>query len=626
MYSHISLKRRIFTFSIMIIFASVLLAGRLYYVQIASSAELKRKAIDQWLRDVPISAKRGSITDRNGVVIASSSTTYDVYVRQALVENAEVESHVFAEVLNLDYSETYKKVTDYTLSENMLAKGVTKEQISELLNRNVKSFVASENFKRDYNYDSILSQIIGFTSTDGNGLSGIELYYNQYLAGVDGLSLVDSDAKGAELKLGNSYYVPSIDGMNVELTIDFSLQAKMEEILANAITTTGAKSASSLVMNPKTGEILAVATLPSFNLNDIPRDDLDSLNKLSRSFLINDTYEPGSTFKAVVAAMALDLGVANINTAYYCPGYRIVDGVRTNCHKKTGHGPQTLTTGFVNSCNCVFMDVVSAVGMNKFYEYVQKFHLDGILGVDYPGESSGIIIDKNMAIRNDFLRMGFGQSIAITGLQLASAISAITTDGYIKKPYFVKNIKDKNGTIVHSNSPTKLNQVVSEGVIPSMQHIMEQVVLKGGGKASAVEGFTVGGKTGTAQKYENGAISQGNYIGSYICVSPVEDPEYLVLVIIDEPRSSIYGNIVATPVAGEILREIYNTTVPKDHLADENLVEVPELIGKSLTEAGSTLASLGLYYVTEGEGDIVTYQSVLAGTKVTKGSSIMIRF
>ena len=222
--------------------------------------------------------------------------------------------------------------------------------------------------------------------------------------------------------------------------------------------------------------------------------------------------------------------------------------------------------------------------------------------------------------------MGFGQSIAITGLQLACAISSVCTDGYIKRPYFVKSIYNNDGEVVYKNQTTKLNQVVKQSVIKDMQYIMEQVVLRGGGKASKIEGHTVGGKTGTAQKYENGKISTGNYIGSYICASPIEDPEYVVLVIIDEPRSSIYGNIVATPVAGEILKVIYNIDSTIANINEEDMIEVPNVIGNTLTEAGSLLASLGLYYVTEGQGDIVTYQSILAGTKVQKGSSIMIRF
>ena len=418
MYTNVSLKRRILIFAVVVCFVATLLVGRLYYVQIYSSKDLKTKALDQWLRDIPVSAKRGSIKDRNGVDIVTSVTAFDIYVRQALVENAEKEARIYADTLNWSYDEVYNKVTDYKISENLLIKNASKNQIDELLEKGVNSFVASESFVRNYNYDSLLSQIIGITSTDGEGLSGLEYYYNQYLSGVKGLSMVDSDARGKELENANSYCVPSIDGMNITTTIDIKIQAEVEKIMANAKSSTGAKSVSSLVMNPKSGEILSICSLPSFNLNEIPRDDLETLNKLNRSFLINDTYEPGSTFKTIVAAIALDIGVATINTPYYCPGYRIVDGVRTNCHKKTGHGPQTLTTGFVNSCNCVFMQVVSDIGVERFYEYVKKFHFDELLGVDYTGEATAIIIDKNLAKTNDFLRMGFGQSIAISVFNL----------------------------------------------------------------------------------------------------------------------------------------------------------------------------------------------------------------
>ena len=496
MYTQISLKKRIFAFSIIVIFLAGLLIGRLYYVQIVKSDGLRVRALEQWLRDVPTMALRGEIKDRNGVTIVSSYSQYDIYVRHALVQDEEKESRIYAEILALDFEDVYNKVTDYSISENLLISGASKEQVMELLERGVSSFVASESFNRHYKYGSLLSQILGFTSIDGVGLSGLELYYDKYLKGVDGVSLVEGDARGSEIEGASSYYVPSIDGMNIELTIDFMIQAKVEEIMTKAIKETGASSVSALVTNPKTGEILSVVTLPSYDLSNIPRDDLESLNSLSRSFVINDSYEPGSTFKTVVAAIALDLGVANINSSYYCPGYRIVDGVRTNCHKKAGHGPQTLTTGFVNSCNCVFMQVVSDIGVENFYKYMSLFHFDSTLGVDYPGEASGIIIDKNLAKINDFLRMGFGQSIAITGLQLAQSIAAVSTNGYLMQPYFVKSISKSDGQIVYENSPTQLNQVVNSSIVSSMQHIMAQVVLKGGGKASEVTGHTVGGKTG----------------------------------------------------------------------------------------------------------------------------------
>lgn len=628
MYSTLSLKRRVVALVCVIIFGVFAASLRLYYVQVISGRELQAKALDQWLRDLPLSAKRGSIKDRNGVTLASSYSVYDIYVRPALVESAEEESLVYASILNLEKEDVYNKLVDRSLSEVLLVSGVEKEVLNNLLDSNVNSFCVTENWKRQYDYGALLSQVLGFTTIDGVGQSGIELFYDNILSGVDGVSLVDGDAKGKEIKGGQSYYLPPIAGLNIELTINFNIQQIIETALKNAIAQNGSKSGSALVMNPQTGEILAVATLPSLDLNDINREDTSALFELSRSFMISDTYEPGSTFKTIVAGIALDLGLVSVDTGFYCPGYMIIDGVRANCHKKTGHGSQTLMSGFCNSCNCVFMQVASKIGVDKFYEYVERLHLDSLLGIDFPSEARSIIIPKQELTRNDFYRNGFGHSIAISGLQLMSSISSMVTTGNLLAPYLVKKIVDNSGRVVYEAQPKILGRVVSESIIPSMQALMKNVVDKGGGKASSVDGVTVGGKTGTAQKIENGAVSKEKYIGSYICYSPIENPRYAVLVLFDEPKSSIYGNIVATPVAGEILKNIYKLEENLNIEPNENVekVVVPNLLGLSLTEAGSLLAGLGLYYVTEGDGDRVVYQSVEAGEQVVLGSSIMIRF
>lgn len=627
MYSGFSLKKRLI--AIVMVFTLVLtaLTCRLYYIQVISCKSLQSKGMDQWLRDLPLSAKRGSIYDRSGLLLASSYSVYDIYVRPALVEDALNESEIYAEILGLESEFVYSKLSDKSISENLLIKGIGKDVLNNLIKAELKSFSATENWKRHYNYDSLLSQILGFISTDGIGQSGVELYYDQILRGVDGISLVDGDAKGKELDNSQSHYIPAISGLNVELTIDFQIQSQVESILKNALAKNGAKSGSILVMNPQSGEILAISTQPSLNLNEIDRGDTENLFSLSRSFLISDTYEPGSTFKTLTAAIALDMGIVSVDTGFYCPGYMIVDGVRVNCHKKTGHGSQTLMSGFCNSCNCVFMQIASQIGVDKFYEYLSKFHLDSDLGIDFPGEAQSLIIPKQELTRNDFYRNGFGQSIAISGLQLMTSISAVATNGNLLVPYLVKRIYDDSGKTVFEANTKIIEQVVDNTVVLSIQALMKNVVEKGGGKASAVDGHTVGGKTGTAQKYENGVVSTGKYIASYICYSPIENPEYAVLVLFDEPKSSIYGNIVATPVAGEVLSAIYKlkgeiNTNPET----KSYVEVPDLRGMSITNAGSVLAGLNLYYVTEGEGPFVVYQSVSPGEKIEVGSSIMIRF
>lgn len=627
MYSKKSLGRRITAVFVCVMFLMSAVVARLYYLQIVQGKELQRRATDQWLRDLPLSAKRGEITDRNGVVLASSYSVFDVYVRPALVEDADREINLYCSILNLDAREIEEKIKNRKVSEVLVASNVNKEDVTKLIDSGLKSFSATENWKRFYHYDSLLSQILGFTTVDGVGQSGLELYYDKLLSGFDGASLVEGDAGGKLVQGSESYYIPSISGLNLELTIDFNIQSAVETILARAIKENGSVSGSALVMNPKTGEILAVSTLPSLNLNEIDRNDPEGLFSLTRNFIISDTYEPGSTFKTIVAGIALDLGVCSVDSGFYCPGYMIIDGVRTNCHKKTGHGSQTLLTGFTNSCNCVFMQVARLIGQENFYKYLTKLGLDCAPKLDYPSVSNSLIIPSQELSTNDFYRNGFGHSIAISGLQLMTSISAMMTDGKVRTPYFLKSVSDEDGKVVFNASPQVASEAVSSSIVKDMQKLMENVVLKGGGKASAVDGHTVGGKTGTAQKYENGVVSTGKYIGSYICYSPVEDPRYAVLVLFDEPKSSIYGNIVATPVAGEILRAIYELegSVSKENANLEKVV-VPNVVGMSLTEAGSLLASLGLYYVVEGDGEKVCHQSLVAGEEVVVGSSIMIKF
>lgn len=628
MYSVKSLNRRLIAIFVCVVFGMTMVAGRLYYLQVVTGKDLQIKATDQWLRDLPLSAERGEITDRNGVTLATSYSVYDIYVRPALVEDVASESVIYSNILGIAREDVEKKLSDHTISETLLINNVSKETLNLLIETGLKSFSATENWARYYNYDSLLSQIIGFTTTDGVGQSGIELYYDQFLAGVDGSSSVEGDAGGKEIEDTESYYIPAISGLNVELTIDFRIQSEVEKIMETAINSNGSKSGSALVMNPKTGEILAVTTLPSLNLNELDRDNIEELFQLSRSFLISDTYEPGSTFKTIVAAMALDMGLVSEGTGFYCPGYMIIDGVRANCHKKTGHGSQSLMTGFCNSCNCVFMQVARLIGVDKFYEYLTLFGLDVAPKIDYPSVAQSLIIPKQDITTNDFYRNGFGHSIAISGLQLMMAISACVTDGNLLTPYLLKRAYLDTGETVYSATTQVVNQAVSPDIVGAVQRLMKNVVDKGGGKASAVDGVTVGGKTGTAQKYENGIVSTGKYIGSYICYSPIEDPRYAVLVIFDEPQSSIYGNIVATPVAGEILKAIYKMEGYDVSGEDTNkeTVIVPDVKGLSLTEAGAILSSVGLYYVTEGDGSYVTYQSIEAGEEVVLGSSIMIRF
>ena len=471
---------------------------------------------------------------------------------------------------------------------------------------------------------------MGFVGSDNVGQSGLEAFYNTYLSGSNGVSLVEADLKGSTLHDSLTYYEDAINGLNLKLTIDFRIQNEVEKILASAMAQTGAKSVSCLVTNPQTGEILSVATLPSYNLNEIPRDDLTALNTLSRARAIVDTFEPGSTFKAIVCAIALEEGLTFKHNYYYCPGFRIINGVRINCARRSGHGSQSLEQGLMNSCNCVFMDLIQKIGLKKFYDYLNKMGFTSSLGIDFPGETTAVLMPEVSVTAPDLARMGFGQSIAISSLQMASGFNAVINGGFMFKPQLLKNIEAENGNVVYSSTPSVISRVFSEKTSELMREMLFSVVDKGGGKNAKVDGFQIGGKTGTAQKYENGAIAQGKYIGSFIGFAPYDNPKYEVFVVIDEPYGAYYGGVIAAPVAKQIFEKIFeidSTLNESDSgLTVEKNIELPTFIGMTLTQAAKEIAKLGLQYLVQGDGDYVTNQIASPGTMVGEGDIVLLIF
>lgn len=604
-----------------------LLAGRLFYVQIISGKSLSKKAADQWMRDIPLSALRGTIYDRNGAVLASSYTTYNVYARPNSVKDKEGVALALSSVLNLPKEEVLEKVSNTKKSEVLIAKEVPKETAAKLKDDSITGIYLSENSTREYAYDELLCQVLGFCNTDGSGQSGIEAYYNKYLAGVNGVLISETDNAGREINGSSTSYIPSISGMNLSLTIDLEIQRAAESALKQMMGEQSPKSGSVLVMSPKTGEILAMASAPSFNLNDVPRDDIASLMSLSRNSLVQDSYEPGSTFKIITGAIAMELGLINENSWFYCPGYRIINGVKINCARRSGHGSQSLEQGFMNSCNCVFMDIVEKIGKDRFYQMLAKYTIGATVPIDFASPSSGILMNKSSVTSSDLARMGFGQTIAVSPLQLVTAVSGILNNGNLMKPHFIKNICAASGEVVYIENPKVYANVVSSSVSSSIKKMLESVVLKGGGKKAAIEGYRIGGKTGTAQKYENGAIAQGKYIASFLGVLPANDPEYVVLVIADEPKGSFYGATAAAPYARLVMQSIINIKeiAPTESESKKRYVEMPNLLGLSQTEAASLLAGLELYYLFEGSGGEVVGQIPSAGTKIEVGDVVLAR-
>lgn len=627
-YSAYSMLKRLLVLFVLITFFVFLILLRLMYLQIISGHSFVKRGLTEWLRDLPLIATRGSITDRNGVILASSFTTFDIYVRPADVESSEEVAALLSEALSEDYDKILEKVQKKGYSEVKIATDVEKSVISHIL-QNFKSgiFFTSDTI-RNYAYNEMLCQILGFVGVDNVGQAGLEAYYNTYLKGQDGVSLVEADLRGSTLPNSLTYYEDAINGLSLNLTIDFLLQKEVERIMAEAMVNSAAKSVSCIVTNPKTGEILSICSLPSYDLNDVPRGNPTLLNSMSRAAPIVDTFEPGSTFKAIVCAIALEEGVTSKHDYFYCSGFRIINGVKINCARRSGHGSQSLADGLKNSCNCVFMSVIERIGAQKFYQYLEKLGFTGQLGIDFPGETAAVLMPLSSVTAPDLARMGFGQTIAISPLEMVTGFGAVVNGGYVYQPYFLKSLTTETGQVVYSRPVTTIARVFSENTSLAMREMLFDVVDKGGGKNARVDGYKIGGKTGTAQKYENGAIAQGKYIASFIGFAPYDDPEFVVYVVVDEPQGSYYGGVVAAPVAKEIFAkifEIYNRDEQYQTEKGEQFI-LPTFIGMTLTEAAAECARLGLQYLVQGDGDYVTNQIMAPGTPVYKNDIVLLIF
>ncbi len=629
-YSSYSMKKRLLALTMLIAFFAFLIVFRIFYLQVIGGYSYVKKGLTQWLRDLPLVASRGSITDRNGVVLASSHTTYDVYIRPADVEDFSEVSNVISNALGMDYNEIFQKINGKSYSEIRVAQNIEKSDVQAILNGYKKGIFFTTNTQRDYKYDEMLCQILGFVSSDNEGQTGLEAFYDSYLSGIDGVSLVESDLKGSTLENSVTYYEDAINGLNISLTIDFRIQEAVESIVAQAMASTGAKSISCMVTDPSTGEILSVCTLPSYDLNNIPRDDMEALNTLSRAITITDTFEPGSTFKPIVTAIALEEGLITKHSYFYCSGFRVINGVRIRCSRRSGHGSQSLEQGLMNSCNCVFMDIIAKIGVEKFYEYLEKFGLTSQLGIDFPGEVSSVLMPKSMVTAPDLARMGFGQTIALSALEMTTGIGTVVNNGYVLQPHFVSSISTEAGQVVYTRSTTIKDKILSDSTSEVMRQMLFSVVEKGGGKYAKVDGYPIiGGKTGTAQKYENGKIAEGKYIGSFIGFAPYDNPKYLVYVIVDEPQGAYYGGVVAAPIAKQVFEKIFEIeemTKVETEGSDSVKFKLPSLIGKTVTEASSILSGLNLQYLIDGDGDYVSSQIPAPDSEVSDGDIVLLVF
>ena len=544
-----------------ITFLFCILAGRFFYVQVVWSGQLGYRALDQWMREIPVVAERGLVTDRNGVVLAENNTSYTVFARSNAVKDKTGTARLLSDCLGVDGDTLLKKLESVKASEITVARHVGKGAIETLAEANPEGVYYSRDNTRVYPKGDSLCQVLGFTSTDNSGTTGIEKYYDKYLAGTNGELLYETDLVGVNLKGAVAAYRPAEDGMNVKLTVDYGIQSVCESVMAKAFEEHSPVSAECIVLDPDTFEILAMANYPGYDLNDVPRDETELLNSLSRNRIVCDIYEPGSTFKVVTAAADIEESLRGnrnaFSTSYVFPSSRTrsVDGTTVKCwsnHANGKHCNQTLADALNNSCDPCFTDIALALGTSTFYDYLSAFGFGKTTGIDYSGEALGMLLPETAVRDCDLARIGFGQTIAVSGIQLACATAAAVNGGYYYTPHLVKSIYASDGYVLQDVEKTLKNRTISEKASSTLAAMLEGVVRDGSGKKAYIEGYRVGGKTGTAQKYEDGHIAAGKYVSSFVGFFPADNPQYLALVIIDEPQGAYYGSSVAAPCAKEI--------------------------------------------------------------------------
>ncbi|MDD3831924.1 MAG: penicillin-binding transpeptidase domain-containing protein [Clostridia bacterium] len=565
--TNLTVRKRLLVALITAIFLFLGIFTRFFYIQVVWGKQLRQKAVDQWTRDLPITADRGLITDCNGNVIVNNVTAYTVYVRAKNVVDADKVSTILSQHLNIDYDRIYSKVTDKSSSEWTIKRQVSADTVSALREYNLEGVYYATQSVRNYVYGDFLTQVLGFVSVDSVGQTGIEAYYDKYLSGIDGALLTQSDLVGKELYDTSMQYVAPIDGFTIQLTIDCIIQQIVENVLKVAMQAHSPKHVQCVVLDVTNGQILAMAQNPSYNLNDIPRDDISTLMELSRNTIITDIYEPGSTFKVLTAAATLEESRKGNPKAFdenhvftNNSDVRYLDGTKIKCwtkHIGNKHANQTLAMALNHSCNPIFTDIALALGTQTFYGYLQAFGYGSKTGVDFLGEQAGLLVDEQSVTVNDLARIGFGQTIAVTALQLAVATAACVNGGYLYQPYFVKQIIDPvTGNVVKTMYPTLINRPISQETSKLLATMLQGVVTEGSGKQAYIEGYQVGGKTGTAQKYVNGAVATGKNISSFVGFFPASAPKYLCLFIVDEPVGVTYGSVVAAPYTRMIFQSI----------------------------------------------------------------------
>lgn len=634
MRTELFIRKRIWKLMIALVALYGAVLVRIISLTVIQGEELTARGVQQWTQEGKVEARRGGIVDRNGETLALSTTAYIVSVNPKRVDEDQAFADVVAPILSLEQTTLLKRLSNKNYASVQLKRQVPRQTVDEIRAlcaqdaekaRLLRGLMYSEDTRRVYIKGSFLSQVLGLTNVDSIGQSGLEQHYESVLAGEDGELLTEVDRNARMLPDGKTSYIAPVAGNTLQLTIDASIQSFAERAMRECIAVNQAKAVSCIVMDVNSGAILAMCMKPDYDPNDPPRNDIATLNELMRITLISDAYEPGSTFKALTCAAALDAKLVTVGEGFQCTGSIKVDGDTIRCWKNS-HGHQSLAQALQNSCNPVFVNLALRLGTQRMYQYMRAFGLGVRTGIDLPGENTGILINSRYVKNVDLARIGFGQSVAVTPIQMITAFSSVVNGGRLMKPYIVEAVLDEEGEVVQRTASQVISNPISAETSAVMRDLLEQVVAQGGGKNAYIEGYRVGGKTGTAQVYVDGKVSRDVHIGSFIGFAPADQPRFAVLVIVNAADVPIdYGGTTAAPFARMVIEDTLSYLgYKKDSESEQKAIEVPDLIGRTIGEAQTILRSLQLKMEMDGISDTVTDQMPPEGATLYAGGQVML--
>lgn len=635
MPTELHIRKRVFALLMLLVFLFSLLTLRIVYLTTALSADLTRRGVRQWTREGTVYARRGSILDANGQTLAMSATAYIVSADPRKISDMSLFTQTICPILDLNEESTAQKLQNKTRASVTLKRQVSREKADELrklqlsgpeaVKKQLEALLFDEDVRRVYPRGAFLAQTLGLTNIDSVGQSGLEMQYETLLKGMEGTILRSVDGQSQPIYDSQNLYIEPQNGNDLVLTIDAAIQEICEKAMRECYAVNKAQAVHVIAMDPYTGAILAMCSKPDYDPNQPPREQADALSQLMRIRLISDAYEPGSTFKILTAAAALDAGVTTPEDSFYCSAKIKVDGDTIRCWGNP-HKDETMAEALQNSCNPVFVELALRLGTQRMYQYLHAFGLGSKTNVDLQGEGSGILIAERNVKNVDLARIGFGQSVAVTPIQLLTAACSVVNGGRLMQPYLLKEAVSPDGTVLYRSQPRVVSHPISEETSRTMRTLLEKVVSIGGAKNAKVEGQRIGGKTGTAQVYKEGRIVSDVHIGSFLGFAPADDPRIALLVIVDEADTPVdYGGTTAAPFAGQILADVlpYLGYPPA---GDERLekVEVPDVTGLSLAQARSRMAQAGFRVLDDGAGSTVTAQMPAAGAQLMEGGQVML--